>query len=646
MTTAGTPEAIGADTESAVGPRAVAHAAAPHARTRGRRRQVGAFHEGRRPSRASLVGNGALLVVASVLVGIVAYRTRLEVTNIDGISYMSIAEQYAGGHWAEAVNGYWSPMVSWLMAPVMLLGAGPSTAFAIVNLGASIAVMGIGAWLLLRTTGNGWTAAWSIVATAPLMIANVALQTPDTLVLAWGLVFVWSLLAADRAWHGSVPRILLAAAVIGLVCALGYFTKAFLVPVFLVVVPVWALVRWFQDRRDARELRSLLLPTVALVAVVVLSAPWVIALSAKFGGVELGSSLTVNVAKKFSDASGSDDDDVRIPSPPNDLAVSPNEDRTPSLYESRVFSAERELPIRLPAGTPVAEPVESSTTTLVGKLTYYVEERLEALPFYFARIGSFAPFALGIGVVFVGAAIAGVVHYRRFVFASIVGIFSGVYLLGYAGIATVDTLGGNARYYLPLFTGSVLVAGALLPTFWRAARRGRRVRQVVAVLACVLLVVASYSQNVNNVRAPFSTLAVRPTGFPAGQVLGGVVHPDEPLVESLRAADVIPAGSKILGTNTRNTVLIAFRLGAQMYGEDGQAYDYQDPAFVALLREAGIQYFLNYTNPRNPQVRDYSAIGPVVGTFPVYQVCSDEKGAPVQSCSVDVIQVTGTGTGN
>ncbi|NQX24418.1 hypothetical protein [Curtobacterium sp. VKM Ac-2852] len=622
-------------------PRAVAHAAGPRTRERQRhRRRFGAFHEGRHPSRSSILANAALLLVAAVLVGVVAYRTRLEVTNIDGISYMSIAEQYAGGHWAEAVNGYWSPMVSWLMAPFMVMGFGPSTAFAIVNLAASTAVMGVGAWLLLRTTGNGWTAAWSIVATAPLMLANVALQTPDTLVLLWGLLFVWSLLAADRAWHGSVRRIVVAAAVVGLVCAIGYCTKAFLVPVFLVVVPSWALVRWFQDRRDAREPRSLLLPVVALLTAVLFSAPWVGALSAKFGGIELGSSLTVNVSKKFSDSSGKDYQEVRIPSPPNGLAVSPNEDRTPSLYEAGVYTAERELPVRLPAGTPVAaEPDESSTTTLVGKVRYYVEQRLEALPFYFTRIGSFAPFALAIGVVFVGAAVAGVVHYRRFVFTSIVGLFSGVYLLGYAGIATVESLGGNARYYLPLFTGSVLVAGALLPTFWRTVRRGRRIRKVVAVLGCVLVVVASYSQNVNGVRAPFSTYEVRPSGIPAGQVLGEVIHPDEPLVDALLASDVIPAGSRILGTNTRNTVLVAFRLGAQMYGEDGQAYDYQDPAFVGLLREADVQYFLNYTNPRDPQVRDYSAIGPVVGTFPVYQVCSDAKGAPQQSCSVDVIQV-------
>lgn len=617
-------------TDRPIGPRVRADGA--------RRRLPGRFHEGRHPSTRSVVLNAVLVLAVALLLAVVTYRTRILVTNIDGVSYMSIAEQYASWHWADAVNGYWSPMVSWLMAPLIGIGLGPTTSFGIVNLLACVAIAGVGAWLLLRTTGNGWTAAWYTVAVTPLLIADVSLQTPDVLVLLWSLAFVWALLAADRAWHGSVRRIVRTGVLLGLVCAIGYCTKAFLVPVFLVVVPLWALIRWYQDRRGHRERRSLLLPAVALAAVVVFSAPWVIALSVKFGGVELGSSLTVNVSGKFSDTSGTDAQQYRIASPPNALAVSPNEDRTPSLYDAGVRTADRTIPAD-PVPGESAAPTSSQTTTLAGKLGYYVQQRLEALPFYFTRIGSFAAFALPIGAAFVAALAAGVVHYRRFVFASIVALASGVYLLGYAGIATVDTLGGNSRYYLPLFTGSVLVAGALLPTIWRAARRGTWVRRGLAVVACVAVVVAAYSQNVNGVRAPFSVLSTSPSGFPKGQVLGGVITPNEPLVAALDAARTIPEDSRILGTNARDTVRVAFRLGLHAYGETGQQYDYQDPAFVDLLRESGVQYFLNYTNALIPRDRDYSDIGRVVGSFTVDQTCQDIKSAPVQPCTVDVVEV-------
>src|SRR6516164_490047 len=34
----------------------------------------------------------------------------------DGVSYLDIADQYLQGHWAAAVNAYWSPLYSWILA--------------------------------------------------------------------------------------------------------------------------------------------------------------------------------------------------------------------------------------------------------------------------------------------------------------------------------------------------------------------------------------------------------------------------------------------------------------------------------------------------------------------------------------------------
>lgn len=54
---------------------------------------------------------GAVLVVAVALVALVVAQQRLQVVAGDGISYLSIARQYAEGDVADAVNAYWSPMV-------------------------------------------------------------------------------------------------------------------------------------------------------------------------------------------------------------------------------------------------------------------------------------------------------------------------------------------------------------------------------------------------------------------------------------------------------------------------------------------------------------------------------------------------------
>ena len=42
--------------------------------------------------------------------------------NLDAISYISIAEKYGVGNIPDAINGYWGPLLSWLMTPALFLG--------------------------------------------------------------------------------------------------------------------------------------------------------------------------------------------------------------------------------------------------------------------------------------------------------------------------------------------------------------------------------------------------------------------------------------------------------------------------------------------------------------------------------------------
>lgn len=64
------------------------------------------------------------VVIGVALSAAVAYHNRLGVTNVDGISYMGIAREYANGWLPDAINAYWSPMVSWMMAPFIAAGLG------------------------------------------------------------------------------------------------------------------------------------------------------------------------------------------------------------------------------------------------------------------------------------------------------------------------------------------------------------------------------------------------------------------------------------------------------------------------------------------------------------------------------------------
>ena len=51
----------------------------------------------------------------------------------DAVSYVTIAREYSLGRWAEAVNVSWSPVFSWLLAPMLVLGMPALTAARIIS---------------------------------------------------------------------------------------------------------------------------------------------------------------------------------------------------------------------------------------------------------------------------------------------------------------------------------------------------------------------------------------------------------------------------------------------------------------------------------------------------------------------------------
>jgi len=68
-----------------------------------------------------LAGLGLVYLALGALL-LPAYRFHIAP---DWISYLSIAQKYASGDFAHAVNGYWGPMISWLLAPLLMLGLPP-----------------------------------------------------------------------------------------------------------------------------------------------------------------------------------------------------------------------------------------------------------------------------------------------------------------------------------------------------------------------------------------------------------------------------------------------------------------------------------------------------------------------------------------
>lgn len=580
-------------------------------------------NRGRHPRVRRVVALSIGYVVMIGFMALAAYRSRFDLDNIDGISYISIARQYADGHGDTAVNAYWSPLISWLMAPLLRAGIPEIPAFHTVSIVGMAIGIGLGTRLVWRCTSHNVWASWLFLGTTGVFAAgNIRVLTPDMLVVAWVLCFVVVLVRLTRRMSDgtSTHR---DGALVGVVCALGYFAKFFLLPVMFVSVAVWLLVVsvWRRSNSGSSLVGAARLPltrlAVALVVGGLLAAPWVGALSVKYGYVTAGSSFTVNMASKTGPVAdvGAEGGVPVLWEPPNQRAVSFGEDRT--------------FQVATGGGT-------GSGGSVVSAGRYYLSERVAAFPHYLQRIASIAPLAVALFAAFCVAAVFGALDLRRHVAASTAFLVWVVYFLGYAGVTTAATAGGNTRYYWPLLVLSMLGASLLLPPLLRRlAQSTSLTRRVLGALILATLPVSVIWQHGLGRAEPFS-LGPPPPGW--GQMFVPAERPEPEVFVEDALAEIIPSGSKIVGSNYRATLRYAYYLEAQVYGRAEQGYDAADPDFQSVLRHSGIDYYLLFT-PVGQEPLSLARLGPAVASFERLWTCSDRKGAQIEQCRIDVIRV-------
>ncbi|MFW5658924.1 MAG: hypothetical protein ACOCZ8_02965 [Bacteroidota bacterium] len=95
----------------------------------------------RRLKRLSALPYAVAIVLWALAFG--GYRAHV---GMDQVSYLAIAEQYAAGEFAAAVNAYWSPLISWLLAPCIAVGIDSLLAYQLLVLGMLL----LGVWALGR----------------------------------------------------------------------------------------------------------------------------------------------------------------------------------------------------------------------------------------------------------------------------------------------------------------------------------------------------------------------------------------------------------------------------------------------------------------------------------------------------------------
>ena len=228
----------------------------------------------------------AMVQACSFLLLMPLYSFRL---TTDSPSYLGIAQGYAEGRWHDAINPYWPPLVSWLAAPLIRIGAEPLDALHALALATGLAGLTACRGLLTDLGIPAGIRGLMLLGLVPVFLAfSLTNPNPDLLVAVL-LLFYVRLLFSPRCAEN--PRFGLACGVLG---AAAYLAKTYAFPFFLVHFPLVVLCRHAAERDllRRRTLRRSL--GLGLAAFLLVSSAWMGALYGKYGRLTVGDAGAYN----------------------------------------------------------------------------------------------------------------------------------------------------------------------------------------------------------------------------------------------------------------------------------------------------------------------------------------------------------------
>lgn len=222
-------------------------------------------------------------IAVYLLLFVILFREYCYVMNPDATGYLSVAEKVAQGHFFDSINGIWSPLGSWLLAPFIKAGFNPVVTAKLLN-----GLYGFISLLLFYMLIKKFNI---------LFYLEIALMTGAVLLL---LSFAFSLLFADLLLvmilllyvnrltnknFGRNYKSIIWAAMVG---GLGFYAKAYTFYFMLIHLPLVILI--LEKRRNERFFSSEGLKKIllSLIVLIFISSFWMISLNYKYGNFIVG----------------------------------------------------------------------------------------------------------------------------------------------------------------------------------------------------------------------------------------------------------------------------------------------------------------------------------------------------------------------
>lgn len=223
----------------------------------------------------------------SLLFGILVTAWQWFAINPDGIAYSDIALKWSQGHVYYAINAYWSPFWSWLLAPFFWLGIKPLVAIHMLQLLLLfLALCDWRRWLswLSGKSRPNWLPWLELAGGINLAYYAQAIAGPDLLATILFLHFLRMLISDGRSVYT------------GMLLGVMFLTKAYLFYFGLLATIIVLIYRVQQGALWAVELRRIL---KILCVSLLLFIPWIYLLHHKYGTLGVGSAGNYNALYRY-----------------------------------------------------------------------------------------------------------------------------------------------------------------------------------------------------------------------------------------------------------------------------------------------------------------------------------------------------------
>ncbi|UAY53152.1 glycosyltransferase family 39 protein [Ferruginibacter albus] len=230
-----------------------------------------------------------LFVIVYCLLFAFVYPWYQYVFDPDATGYLRVAERIAAGDYWNSVNGYWSPLNSWLLAPFIKMGFNAVLAAKWLN-GVFGVVALINAYFLLKKFKLHSKVAVAIMALMVIVFLHFAFYQLFGDFLQVLCLLIYLNIICSKGFIKSNKKIILSS----IVCGVAYYAKYYSLYFGVIFIAITFFLLLKNDRPESLYKTWIKKAGLALLILVLIALPWAITLSSKYHNFSFTTSGKIN----------------------------------------------------------------------------------------------------------------------------------------------------------------------------------------------------------------------------------------------------------------------------------------------------------------------------------------------------------------